>query len=152
MYTGPSGGIFYYNSGGGSTKTGATATFKPDHTHNISHTHNIDHTHNISHTHNIDHTHTVTVPPHTHGLTYGIYADTTYPSSLTIKLNGSTIASGVALTAGNNYTYELDITSNILAAATLQQEHTITVEAGSGRGEIQFQAQVLAVIQGIAVS
>lgn len=158
MYAGPSGGIFYYNSGGGSTKNAATATFKPDHTHNISHTHNIDHTHtiahthNIPHTHNIDHTHTVTIPTHSHGLTYGIYADTAYPSDLTIKLNGSTIASGVALTAGNNYTYELDITSNILAAATLQQEHAITVEAGSGRGEIQFQAQVLAVIQGIAVS
>ena len=85
-------------------------------------------------------------------MTYGLYADTVYPSSLTVKLNGSTLASGVTLSAGNNYTYELDITANILAAATLQQEHTITVEAGSGRGEIQFQAQVLAVIQGIAVS
>lgn len=98
------------------------------------------------------HNHSVTIPSHTHAMTYGIYEDGTYPDSLTIKVNGSTVASGVTLNAGNDYTYELDITDDILAAATLQQEHTITVEAGSGRGEIQFQAQVLAVIQPITIS
>jgi hypothetical protein len=124
------------------------------HTHSVtvpSHTHSVtvpDHSHSVTVP---DHSHSVTVPDHTHPLTYGLYADTVYPSGLTIKINGSTFASGVTLSAGNNYTYEADITSVILAAGSLQQQHTITVEAGSGQGELQFQAQVLAVIQGIAV-
>jgi hypothetical protein len=128
---------------------GISHTHNIQHTHTIAHTHNIQHTHTIAHTHNIAHTHTT--PDHTHGLTYGIFEDSVRPSSLTIKVNGATVAAGVALSAGNNYTYEHDITANILAG-TLQQEHTITVECGSNRGEIVFQAQVLAVIQGIAVS
>jgi hypothetical protein len=56
------------------------------------------------------------------------------------------VAAGVGLAS-----YELDITSYILAAVSLQQAHTIQVECTNGRGEVQFQAQVLAVIQGIAV-
>jgi len=106
------------------------------------------HHHGMNHTHNIGHTHTFT--PNILA-TYGIYQDSVRPNSLTIKVNGTTVASGVILASGNNYTYELDITSYILAAASLQQEHTIIVESGSGRGEIVFQAQVLAVIQGISV-
>ncbi len=131
-------------------KTDYTTSHKHD---TLSHYHDLpSHNHDLpNHSHDLPN-HSHDLPNHSHDLTYGIYADTTYPSALTIKLNGSTIASGITLSAGNNYTYELDVTSNILAAATLQQEHAITVEAGSGRGEIQFQAQVLAVIQGIAVS
>lgn len=109
-----------------------------------------------SHSHSTPN-HSHSTPDHQHTFTpnvtvnYGIFEDTVRPNSLTIKLNGSTIASGITL-AGPDYDYDLDITANILAAATLQQEHTITIQAGSGRGEIQFQAQVLAVIQGIQVS
>lgn len=121
-----------------------------EHNHYIDHTHYIDHVHYIDHLHNIQHTHTV--PAHTHPLTYGIFQDTVRPSLLTIRINGVIEASGIVLNAGNNYTYELDITSRILAAANLQQEHTITVTCSSGRGELQFQAQVLAVIQGITVT
>lgn len=115
------------------------------------------HNHSVSipsHTHQVyipNHTHQVTIPSHTHPLSYGIYQDTVRPDTLTIRVNGTIVASGVSLNSGNNYTYELDITSQILAAANLQQEHTINVVCGSGRGEIQFQAQVLAVIQGIQV-
>ena len=104
-----------------------------------------------------DNVHSHTVPNHDHtftpniSTTYGIFEDTVRPDDLTIKLNGSTIASGVTLSSPD-YDYELDITSNILAASTLQQEHKITIECGDERGEIQFQAQVLAVIQPIAVT
>lgn len=100
------------------------------------------------HGHTIDnHQHTFTPTLTTN---YGIFEDSVRPDSLTIKVNGTTVASGVTL-SGPDYDYELDITDVILAAGTLQQEHTITVECGSNRGEIQFQAQVLAVIQGIQV-
>lgn len=138
-----------------SSLSGETLTDEefPAHTHSTpSHAHATpDHTHSTP-----NHTHTT--PNHTHSFTpeistvYGIFEDSVRPSSLTIKVNGATVATGVTLSAGNSYTYEHDITANILAAGTLQQEHTITVECGSNRGEIQFQAQVLAVIQGIAVS
>lgn len=101
-----------------------------------------NHSHTIS-----DHTHTFTPAL---SVSYGIYEDSVRPNTLTIKVNGATVASGVTL-SGPSYGYELDITSYILAAGNLQQEHTITVECGSNRGEIVFQAQVLAVIQGIAV-
>ena len=131
---------FFTNDSGPSTTTPTSAS-------EATHTHNIEHTHTIAHTHNIEHTHTLT-PNIT--LTYGIFADTVRPDSLTIKVNGSTVASGVTLT-GPDYDYTLDITDDILAAASLQQEHTITIECGTNRGEIQFQAQVLAVIQGIQV-
>jgi hypothetical protein len=132
----------------------------PDHTHSTpSHQHTVsNHTHDTpAHTHSTpNHTHDTPAHQHTFtpnvSLAYGIFEDSVRPSSLTIKVNGSTVATGVTLSAGNSYTYEQDITANILAAGTLQQEHTITVECGSNRGEIQFQAQVLAVIQGIAVS
>ena len=97
------------------------------------------------------HTHSVTIPAHTHNLTYGLHPDSTRPDDLTIKVNGSTVASGVTLNAGNDYTYELDITSTIKAAANLRQEHTIVVEAGSGQGLIQLQVQCLKVIQPVEV-
>lgn len=101
--------------------------------------------------------HTHTISNHQHTFTpnidtdYGIFEDSVRPDDLTIKVNGNTVASGVTL-SGPDYDHELDITSAILNEDDLQQEHTITVECGSDRGEIQFQAQVLAVIQGIAVS
>lgn len=103
-----------------------------------------------SHSHSVTispHSHSVTIPPHTHGLSYGIFTDTTSPVTGNIRVNGTLVASAVSLA-----NYELDITNYILAAASLQQEHTIRVECSNGRGEIVFQAQVLAVIQGIAVS
>lgn len=171
------GGTQTSSSGGGSTQTseggggGTTASGSvSSHRHSLSgdpgytgytawaHTHPLnEHAHEVnipSHRHNVtipDHSHTVAVPAHTHPLTYGIFEDSTRPNSLTIQVNGIIVASGVSL-AGPNYSYELDITAQILAAATLQQDHTITVSCGSGRGEIIFQAQMVTVIQPIAVS
>jgi hypothetical protein len=156
--------------GGGTTETSSDESTHThsvsvaDHTHSVSvadHTHSVsvaDHTHSVSvadHTHSVSieaHSHSVTIPDHTHATQYGIFEDTQRPDSLTIRVNGSIVASGVTLDAGNDYTYELDITSDILAAATLQQDHTIRIEPGSGRGDVIFQAQILAVIQGITVS
>lgn len=122
-----------------------------------------NHTHDTpNHQHTVpNHQHTVpnhehTIPNHQHSFTpeitatYGIFEDTVRPDNLTIRVNGSVIASGVALT-GPDYDYEDDITDHILAAANLQQEHIIEIETGSNRGEIQFQAQVLAIIQGITI-
>lgn len=145
--------------GGGTTASGVVTT----HSHSISpgasstgstawaHTHPLNsHTHDVSfpsHRHDVsipNHSHTVTIPAHSHGLSYGIFTDSTSPVTGNIRVNGTLVAAGVGLA-----TYELDITSYILAAANLQQEHTIRVECTNGRGEIVFQAQVLAVIQGI---
>lgn len=132
-------------SPGSSTETGSTAWA---HTHPLS-----SHTHTVSfssHRHDINipsHSHNVTIPSHTHALSYGIFTDTVSPVTGNIRVNGNPVAAGVDLSG-----FEMDITSHILAAANLQQEHTVTVVCTNGRGEIQFQAQVLAVIQGIAVS
>lgn len=149
------------SGGGGTTQSGPVGT----HRHLLSgepgwtgetawaHSHPLPtHSHTVnlpSHRHDVsipNHSHTVTIPAHTHPLQYGIFQDTVSPATGNIRVNGTLVASGVSLA-----NYELDITSRILAAANLQQNHTITVECSNGRGEITFQAQVLAVIQAIAI-
>jgi hypothetical protein len=149
-YTGASA---YFRSGSVDAVVETTGDAGGGHSHGMGHHHGMNHTHNINHTHEINHTHNVN---HTHNITpvittiYGIYEDSIRPGSLTIQVNGTVVASGINL-AGLEYSYTLDITDYILAAATLQQDHTITVSCGSGRGEIIFQAQMVTVIQAIAV-
>ncbi|MFD2923896.1 phage tail spike protein [Halobacillus naozhouensis] len=90
-----------------------TAGGSGDHTHQVSqsaHSHSVsDHTHSVSdHSHTVsDHTHdfeveipAINIPDHSHPQIYGIYEDSTLPSSLNIKVDGNTVASS-SLSAEN---------------------------------------------------
>jgi len=86
---------------------------------------------------------------------YGIYDDSTYPEDVKIKVNGvdrTSALSGPWGTTSTEMDEELDITDYINAAATLQQEHTVTLSCDAGRGEVEVVVEMYAVIQTLAVS
>lgn len=141
-----------------------TSTPWPDsHYHNVnfatgseSHTHSATTSSSTTHDHTIGasggHTHDVTIPAHTHSLTYGLYEDTSYPQTISIEVDGSAVAGGPWATGGAvSVEEEIDITS-LLTAGTLRQNHSIVFACTSGRGEIEFECDMLVSIQAIAVS
>jgi len=87
-------------TGGSSTAStsGASATYTGDsmgdgmHNHSMSHTHPHNHTHDIdNHNHTVpDHTHST--PNHSHGLVYGIYEKATLPTSCSLYVDGTLVA------------------------------------------------------------
>jgi hypothetical protein len=117
------------------------------------------HTHTItaqgSHDHNIgasgSHTHDVTIPAHMHTLTYGLYEDTTYPQTISITVNGAAVPGGTWAPANASVEHEIDITS-LLTAGTLRQNHSVVFSCTTGRGEIEFECDMLCSIQAIVVS
>jgi phage minor structural protein len=72
-----------------------TAGGSGDHSHSISipaHTHNFS-VPNHSHSVNIpNHSHQITLPNHTHEILYGIYKESTTPSSVTLKVDGNVVS------------------------------------------------------------
>ena len=110
------------------------------------------HTHNTTipnHTHNTtfpNHTHNVTIPAHTHAQQYGIYQDNSRPASMTVKVNNTTVASGVGGT-GSNYDNEFDITDEINAkSGGIHGTHTIDITCNSGQGEVIVEFDVYELI------
>lgn len=79
-------------------------------------------------------------PDHTHTLDYGVYDDTLYPNQVSVKVDGTTVASGMG-TASAGFSTELDITAELIAAG-LRQEHTILIECVGGQGEIEVQIEI----------
>ena len=125
-----------FTGAGGNVKTGSDST---------------------THTHTVTvaaHTHDVTVPAHNHTLSYGIYQDTAYPTSISVAVDGTdrTIVLGGpwAPAGGALASTEVDI-SNYLAIS-LQTNHTISFSCASGQGEMEAEVRMLETIQAIAVS
>jgi hypothetical protein len=127
-----------------------TFTASGDHTHALTIS---DHTHDLELS---DHTHSVTVPSHDHTMNYGLFADTIYPQSINVAIDGvdRTAALGGPWAPSNAAVeLELDITDYLAdAAGGLRQDHTITVSCTSGRGEVEVGCEMLCTIQPIAVS
>lgn len=101
------------------------------------------------------HDHDVTIPTHTHNLDYGITDDTTYPEDVRIKVNGvdrTTALGGPWGTTSTEVDEELDITTYINAAATLQQEHTVLLSCDVGQGEIEVVVELIETIQSLGVT
>lgn len=103
--------------------------------------------------------HTHTLPTHTHGMTYDVFADTNYPQNLNIVIDGTDVTSqltdeltdtGAPFAPSNaEYEYEFDVTS-ILISAGLRQNHTIEIfSSTSSKGEIEFEVDMLVTIQPI---
>lgn len=159
-----SGGVLFWENSAnpGNPSTEVTA----DHAHGIDHNHNIDHGHSGStagsttHDHTIgasgSHTHNVTIPSHNHTLSYGIYQDTLYPTSISVAIDGvdRTGALGGPWDAGGAGTeQEVDITTYLVnAVGGLRQNHRIAFSCSSGQGEIEAECAVLTSIQAIVVS
>lgn len=86
---------------------------------------------------------------------YGIYDDSEYPEDVKIKVNGTDRTSALGGPWGTTATEMneiLDITDYINAAATLQQEHTITFSCDAGKGEVEVVVELYTVIQTLAVT
>jgi hypothetical protein len=110
-----------------------------------------DHSHTITVG---SHTHQITIPSHTHALNYGINQDTSYPSGVTVTINGvdRTSALGGPWGTGGAIDEELDITEYINAAATLRQEHTIVIGCSGGQGVAVGQLAVQQTVASVDAS
>ena len=110
-----------------------------------------------SHTHTVsNHTHSVTIPSHNHTLTYGLYADTTYPQVISLAINSvdvTTELGGTWAATNASVEIEVDITSYLVnAIGGLRQNHRIAFSCTTGQGEIEMDCNMLLTIQAIAVS
>lgn len=72
-----------------------------------------------THSHGMSHTHSVTIPSHSHSLSYGIY-ESTAPEGVTVKVNG--------VTAGGPYDTDQD-NINIMANLVIGQWNTIELSS-----------------------
>lgn len=100
------------------------------------------------------HSHLFSIPNHTHALTYGLQQDTQTPDTLRVYVNGvdRTAALGGAWAVGGGaVTFEIDVTSAILSAANLQQDHEIRITCAAGRGAVEASIEVYEVIMSVAV-
>lgn len=146
-----------------------------DHTHEMPHDHGIDHSHSGStaanesahthtvgnHSHGMEHTHEVTVPEHTHELSYGVFQDDVLPADISVIIDGTDrtveLLDGIGLFAESPQStpaeYEVDITEYLInAVGGLRQNHRIEFTADVGRGEIEMECKMLLTIMAIAVS
>lgn len=102
-----------------------------------------------THTHTVnDHTHTV--PAHTHPISYGISDDTDYPDHVSVTVNGTSVATDLD-TAGTGLDTELDITAEILAAASVQQAHSVVISCTGGQGRVKVFVELYETIQSVSV-
>lgn len=100
------------------------------------------------------HAHHFSVPDHNHALSYGLHQDSATPSNLRLFVDGSDVTDalgGAWAVGGGAVTFEVDITSAILAHPPLQKEHEIKITCGGGRGSAEVSVEVYEVIQSIAV-
>lgn len=98
------------------------------------------------------HSHSVTIPAHTHNLSYGINDDTVYPADVTITINGvdrTTALGGDWGTSGSAVDTTLDITQYITGEATLQKVHPILFGCGSSQGMVKITVTVYEDIQNL---
>lgn len=73
---------------------------------------------------------------HTHAVTYGIYKDGSRPASMTITVNGVTVASGVG-SSGADFDATYDVTDAIRnKAGGFRTVHDVVVSCASGQGEV----------------
>lgn len=144
-----------------------------DHTHTVtaashahalpSHTHDVTvpaHDHGMAHTHTVtigSHTHDVTVPSHNHAITYGVFADSVYPSNVTILVNGvdRTAALGGPWDAGGLGVTDLDLDItpylytgfNTASEQLLRQTHVVEFACTGGYGMLAADALLLGSVQ-----
>ncbi|MDX2163034.1 MAG: hypothetical protein SF162_17085 [bacterium] len=100
------------------------------------------------------HSHTFSIPDHTHPLTYGLAQDTVTPSGVRLAVNGTDVTDalgGAWAVGGGAATFEVDITTAILAGGDLQRDHAITLTCGGGRGSVEIAVEIYEVIAAIAV-
>jgi hypothetical protein len=100
------------------------------------------------------HFHSFSVPDHNHPLSYGLQQDTATPSNLRLYVDGDDVTDALGgpwAVGGGSITFEVDITSAILANPPLQQEHEIKLTCAGGRGSAEVSVEVYEVIQSIAV-
>lgn len=87
-------------------------------------------------------------------VSYGLHTDTQTPAGLRLFVNGTDCTDALGgewAVSGGETEVELDITAQILAAGTLQQEHEIRLECTSGQGEVEWIVEAYETIQSIAV-
>jgi len=141
------------------THAGLT-TASQTHTHTGLTTQSQTHTHPGLTTQSKSHTHegqaTDSESSHTHGLNYGLYEDSSYPTSISITIDGTDRTSAL----GGPWDTEgtgadvgpLDITDYLSTSPSIRQNHTLVFSCSSGQGEVECEADLLTVIQAIAVS
>lgn len=111
-----------------------------------------------AHTHQVtvpDHTHDVNLPDHTHDAVYGLFEDTVRPSTISIAIDGidRTAALGGPWAAGGGaVTVEVDIADYLTGAAGgLRQDHSVEFSCTGGRGELEFEVDMLVSVQPIQI-
>ncbi|MFH0938235.1 MAG: hypothetical protein V1899_03005 [Planctomycetota bacterium] len=147
-------GTLYWGSGASGFKS-TGYDVGSGHSHTVS-----DHTHTVSisaHTHTVaDHTHTVS--DHSHGttITYGIYDDTAYPTTISLAIDGidrTTALGGTWQNAGGAANVVLDVTTYIVnAAGGLRQAHTLVFSCTGGQGTVVATVRSLMTTQLITVA
>ncbi len=118
------------------------------HTHTIhSSAHSHSHGHGMAHTHDA-HSHTMTV-------TYGIFDDTAYPSTISLSIDSidrTTALGGPWNVAGGAMNSVLDITTYLVnAAGGLRQNHSLVFSCTGGLGQVIVTIRILETTQSIAV-
>jgi phage minor structural protein len=106
-----------------------------------------DHTHSIDlplHSHSFstpDHAHDVSIPSHSHGIDYGIYENSTAPTSVTLKVDGNTV-SGAALNE-NDFDIVPFMTKDSSGRITRGTWHTVEITPNTlGRVSLNLITQI----------
>ncbi len=101
-----------------------------------------------------DHAHVFSVPDHTHALTYGLQQDSVTPINVRLFVDGVDITTGVGgawAGSGGATTFEVDITTAVLAGGALQSEHEVKLTCSGGRGSVEVSVEIYEVIAAIAL-
>lgn len=85
-------------------------------------------------------------------MSYGLYEDADYPDHVTMSINGTAYgtiwdASGLGIDEGD--VAPIDISGYL---DPLQQNHTVVFACTGGQGEIEFEADMLVVVQAVILS
>lgn len=144
-------------SGGGSTSTSTSTSPAAVSTlfFNIVSTPN-NHAHGLP---SLSHDHDVTVPAHTHGITYEIADDSQTPVNISIYINGvdrTSVLGGPFAPSGGSLEFDLDTVAltNLIVNASggMRQKHTIEIRCASGQGRIEALVEIYETVQSIALS
>ena len=106
-----------------------------------------------------NHTHPATATSsgsaHSHGVTYGIYQDTVYPSDVTIWIDGVdrtlALTGAATIPGGTAISDTYPITQYLEDQSTLRGTHTIEFRCASGQGEVEAEVIMLMSVQAIAI-
>lgn len=106
------------------------------------------------------HQHSITLPNHTHGITYGIFDDTDHPRMISLSVNGSDMTSSLKDLNSNTYgpwqaanapvELRFDLTEKLIADG-VRRNHQIGVSCAAGQGTIESIVDALMTAQSVAV-